>query len=53
MDQSPLIAHPKSKLGVDDYEFYTGARLNQLVDGAVHTLRGEGVDAVVCIALLI
>ena len=46
-DQSPLVAYPKAKHGVDDYELFTGAWLNQLVDGAVRVLLAEGVEAVV------
>lgn len=46
-DQSPLIAYPATKHGVGDYELFTGAQLNRLVDGAVRSLLGEGVEAVV------
>lgn len=46
-DQSPLIAYPKTKHGVDNYELFTGTQLNQLVDGAVRALLAEGVEAVV------
>jgi hypothetical protein len=46
-DQSPLVAYPKTKQGVDDYELFTGAQLNQLVDGAVRALLADGVEAVV------
>lgn len=46
-DQSPLIAYPRTKHGVDDYELFTGSQLNQLVDGAVNALLGKGVEAVV------
>jgi hypothetical protein len=45
-DQSPLIAYPRTQHGVDDYELFTGAQLNRLVDGAVRALLGEGVEAV-------
>ena len=47
-DQSPLIAYPKTRNGVDDYEFITGAQLNRLVDGAAKALLAAGVEAVVC-----
>jgi hypothetical protein len=46
-DQTPLIAYPATKHGVGDYELFTGAQLNRLVDGAVRSLLGEGVEAVV------
>ena len=46
-DQGNLIAYPRTKHGVDDYELFTGAQLNRLVDGAVSVLMGRGVDAVV------
>ncbi|KAG0645595.1 Nonribosomal peptide synthase enzyme [Hyphodiscus hymeniophilus] len=45
-DQSPLIAYPRTKHGVDDYELFTGVQLNHLVDGAVHALMREGIEAV-------
>lgn len=46
-DQVPLIAYPKTKHGVDDYELFNGAQLNRLVDGAVKVLLAEGVESVV------
>lgn len=46
-DQNPLIAYPRTKHGADDYELFTGAQLNYLVDGAVRALFAEGVRAVV------
>ncbi|KAF8862994.1 putative NRPS-like enzyme [Acephala macrosclerotiorum] len=45
-DQAPLIAYPKTKDGVDDYEFFTGKKLNRLVDGAVKALIAMGVEPV-------
>jgi hypothetical protein len=51
VDQVPLIAYPKTKHGVDDYEFFTGSQLDRLVDGAVKSLLEEGVEVVVCIPL--
>lgn len=50
-DQVPLIAYPKTKHGVDDYELFNGAQLNRLVDGAVKALLKEGVDPAVRIFL--
>ena len=46
-DQSPLIAHPKTKLGVDDYELFSGQQLNRLVDGAAKALSKAGIEPVV------
>jgi hypothetical protein len=46
-DQSPLIAYPKSKLGITDYELFTGEHLNRLVDGAAKALIKAGVEPVV------
>ncbi|PMD33859.1 putative NRPS-like enzyme [Hyaloscypha variabilis F] len=42
-DQSPLIAYPKSKLGVADYEVFTGKQLDRLVDGAAKALLEAGL----------
>jgi hypothetical protein len=47
IDQTPLIAYPKSAFGVDDYEFIDGQTLNRFVDGAVKVLLKSGFDAVV------
>lgn len=47
LDQVPLVAYPKAKDGVDDYEFFTGKELNRLVDGAAKALIGLGVAPVV------
>lgn len=47
LDQVPLIAYPKTKDGVDDYEFFTGKELNRLVDGAAKALIGMGIEPVV------
>jgi hypothetical protein len=46
-DQSPLIAYPKTKLGVTDYELFTGEHLNRLVDGATKALIKAGIPPVV------
>jgi hypothetical protein len=46
-DQSPLIAYPKTKLGVTDYELFTGEHLNRLVDGAAKALIKTGIPPVV------
>ncbi|KAM0806547.1 putative NRPS-like enzyme [Seiridium cardinale] len=41
-DQTPLLAFPKSKHGVVDYEPISGALLNQFVDGAARCLMARG-----------
>ncbi|CZR55845.1 uncharacterized protein PAC_05733 [Phialocephala subalpina] len=46
LDQVPLIAYPRERDGVDDYEFFTGKELNRLVDGATKALIGMGVEPV-------
>lgn len=46
-DQYPLIAYPKTRLGVDDYELFTGKDLNKLVDGAAKHLIKSGFPPVV------
>lgn len=46
--QTPLIAYPKSRLGVDDYEVFTGSDLNRLVNGGSKALMGMGLAPVVC-----
>ena len=50
-DQTPLLAYPKSKLGITDYEFFTGRELNRLVDGAAKALIKRGIKPVVCTPL--
>lgn len=50
-EQVPLIAYPKTRDGVSDYEFFTGRELNRLVDGAAKALIGMGVEPVVSPAL--
>ncbi|KAI9743887.1 MAG: hypothetical protein M1818_002621 [Claussenomyces sp. TS43310] len=45
-DQSPLIAYPKTRSGVSDYEFFTGKDLNRLVDGAAKSLIAAGIEPV-------
>lgn len=45
-DQSPLIAYPKSRQGVTDYELLTGATLHRLVDGAAKCLLELGFKPV-------
>ncbi|KAE9366838.1 putative NRPS-like enzyme [Stipitochalara longipes BDJ] len=42
-DQSPLIAYPKSKLGITDYELFTGKQLDRLLDGAAKALLKAGI----------
>lgn len=51
-DQVPLIAYPRTKDGVDDYEFFNGKQLHSLVDGAVKALMGMGLEPVVCRSFL-
>ena len=46
-DQTPLLAYPKSRLGVTDYELITGKQLDRLVDGAAHALIQVGIVPVV------
>jgi len=45
--QTPILAYPKTKLGVSDYEFIAGEALNRFVDGAVKSLLNAGFQAVV------
>jgi hypothetical protein len=47
VDQTPLLAYPKSPLGVGDYEHFTGVHLNRLVDGAAKALIEAGIKPVV------
>jgi hypothetical protein len=47
LDQTPLIAYPKSIHGVTDYEFVTGNDLNRLVDGGAKALIRAGITPVV------
>jgi len=47
-DQSPLIAYPKSKFGIPDYEVFSGKVLDQLVDGAAKALIEADVRPLVC-----
>ncbi len=46
-DQTPLLAYPKSWLGINDYELVTGAELNRFVDGAAKALLRRGFKPVV------
>jgi hypothetical protein len=46
-DQSPLLAYPKSKHGITDYELFNGRQLNQLVDGAAKALIVAGIPSLV------
>jgi hypothetical protein len=50
-DQSPLIAYPKTRLGIDDYELFSGKELNGLIDGAAKALMQAGIEPVVRIFL--
>lgn len=51
-DQTPLIAFPKTKLGIDDYEVFSGRELNRLVDGAAKALIKAGIEPVVSLSKL-
>lgn len=46
-DQSALVAYPKTKLGITDYELFTGRDLNRFVDGAAKSLIAAGIEPVV------
>jgi hypothetical protein len=46
-DQTPLIAYPKTRFGVSDYELVAGATLNRFVDGAAKALLDSGFPPVV------
>lgn len=46
-DQTPLVAFPKTRQGITDYELITGASLNRFVDGAAKCLIRKGFLAVV------
>ena len=46
-DQTPLIAFPKTELGVDDYEYFNGRDINHLVDGAVSQLLAGNITPTV------
>ena len=47
-DQTPLVAFPKTRQGITDYDPITGAVLNRFVDGAAKYLIRKGFPAVVC-----
>lgn len=47
VDQTPLLAFTKTRLGVTDYELIDGCTLNRFVDGAAEVLRSKGFQAVV------
>lgn len=47
-DQTPLIAFPKTRQGITDYEPITGEALNRFVDGAAKCLIQNGFPATVC-----
>jgi hypothetical protein len=46
-DQSPLLAYPKSKHGITDYELFDGRQLDRLVDGAAKALIDAGIRPLV------
>ena len=46
-NQTPLFAFPKSRFAVADYELFTGAKLNQLIDGAAKAFIQSGITSVV------
>ncbi|RFU34869.1 hypothetical protein B7463_g1454, partial [Scytalidium lignicola] len=45
-DQSPLLAYPKSKLGITDYELVNGKQFNRFIDCAAKSLIKAGVAPV-------
>lgn len=47
VNQTPLLAFPKSKHGLTDYEPISGITLDQFVDGAVCSLIGRGFTPMV------
>jgi hypothetical protein len=49
-DQTPLIAYPKSRFGVADYELFDGKTLNRFIDGGVKALMKAGFEVVVSLA---
>lgn len=46
-DQTPLLAFPKTKQGITDYEPVNGATLNRFIDGASKCLIKKGLPVVV------
>jgi hypothetical protein len=46
-DQTPLIAYPKTRFGVSDYELITAVTLNRFIDGAAKALLESGFPPVV------
>lgn len=46
-DQSPLLAYPKTKLGITDYELINGKQFNRFIDCAAKSLIKAGVQPVV------
>jgi hypothetical protein len=46
-DQNPLIAYPRSKQGITDYELFSGRQLDLLVDGAAKRLLEAGIEPLV------
>jgi hypothetical protein len=46
-EQVPLVAYPKTRFGVDNYELFTGKDLNRLIDGAAKHLLQAGLIPVV------
>ena len=46
-DQTPLLAFPRTKHGVSDFEQLSGATLYRLVNGAVKCLIDKGFPVVV------
>jgi hypothetical protein len=46
-DQSPLIAYPKSRFGITDFEVFSGRVLDRLVDGAAKALLSLGIRPLV------
>lgn len=47
VDQVPLIAYPANRFSVADYEFFTGAKINTFIDGAVKRFIETGLSPAV------
>jgi hypothetical protein len=43
---TPILGYPRNEDNVDDYEFFTGKQLHQLVDGAVKYFLNSGLKSV-------
>lgn len=45
--QTPILAYPRSKQGLTDYEYFSSRDINRLIDGAVKALIKKGIEPVV------